>query len=80
MPSESQILERFHDLDKRQEADAGRVDTLEHDRGHMWNSISKLEDLVNNIRVDVAKAVVISTMVQTVIVGGLLYFFTKGHP
>jgi len=79
MPIESQILERFHELDKRQEADAGRVDAMERDRGHVWTSIGKLEELVNNIRVDVAKAVVISTMVQTVIVGGLLYFFTKGQ-
>lgn len=78
MPTESAILERFHILDKRQGEDAGRIDQLEEDRGHMWNSISKLEDMIGNIRVDVARVVVISTMIQTVIVGGLLYFFTKG--
>jgi hypothetical protein len=73
------MIERIHTIETTQRVDSGRINTLENDRGHMWNSIGKLEDVVGNIRVDVAKILVVSTVAQTVLTGAVVYFFTKGH-
>lgn len=79
MPTESQILERFHGLDSRQQVDGARIDTLEESAGHLWADLKEMGKMVGNIRVDVAKILVISTIAQTALTGAVVYFFTKGQ-
>lgn len=72
------MIERVHDLETSQRVDSRRIDSLEDNSNHLWTDFKKLQEMVGNIRVDVAKIVVISTIAQTALTGAVVYFFTKG--
>lgn len=78
MPSESQIIERIHLVDRQQQVDSSRIDTLENSTDILWVDLKDMGKMVSNIRVDVAKILVVSTIAQTALTGAIVYFFTKG--
>lgn len=73
------MIERIHTLETAQRVDSGRINTLEDNSDHLWTDFKQLREMVGNIRVDVAKIVVMSTIAQTALTGAVVYFFTKGH-
>lgn len=73
------MIERIHTIETTQRVDSGRIDSLEENADHLWTDFKEMGRMIGNIRVDVAKIVVISTIAQTVITGAVVYFLTKGH-
>jgi hypothetical protein len=72
------MIERIHNIESVQRVDGKRIDGLEEGSQHLWEDLKELAKIVGNIRVDVAKIVVFSTMAQTIIVAVVVYFITKG--
>lgn len=73
------MIERIHAIEITQRGDSGRIDAIEDNAEYLWTDFKQLQQMVGNIRVDVAKIVVLSTIAQTVLTGAVVYFFTKGQ-
>lgn len=73
------MIERIHEIEIAQRGDAVRIGALEDNTEYLWTDFKRLQEMVGNIRVDVAKIVVMSTIAQTALTGAVVYFFTKGR-
>jgi hypothetical protein len=78
MPTESQIIERIHLIDKQQEVDGNRVRTLEAETDLLRRAVDKIRDTVGTIRVQVAGIVAAGSIIQILVTAFVVYKITKG--
>ena len=77
-PTDSQYMEKLHNLEMKQLETFGKVETLHDEKALLWTAVDKIRDTVGAMRVQVAGIVAVSSLFQSLITAYLVWRITKG--